>query len=347
MLSDGVPLGVPVARLSCRHCGSAALPPASRRRLPQRIFSGRYSLNAGPPSAADRLRQQGYAERIRRLCPLPAPRSILDIGCGNGALLLALGECWPGTRLQGVEPAPGAAAAGRQAGLAIAPALSPGMRAALVVSVNVIEHTEEPLGFLRALRRAVAPGGVAVVICPDGARPWLELLMADHRWSLTPVALAGLAARAGFQVLAAEPAPEGGFQAIVLRPAPPRRVPPRHRPPPGLAAARRRYLGAWRALEAELLARATPGRRLVCFGTGEAARLLRAYAPALWSRVAAVTADDPAGAEGLGKPLIPPASLGPEDALLLAVRPQAQPVLAARLAGAGLRPLRWDDRVPR
>jgi SAM-dependent methyltransferase len=342
MLSDGAPCGVALERLHCRACGAGWLPPRQAARLPRRIFGAAYGLGAAPPTAADIARAAGYATRIAALWRGAPPCSVLDVGCGNGALLAALGAHWPVARRSGVEPAPRVAAAARGAGLAVAPTLRPGRRAALVVAVNVVEHTPDPRGFLAALRRAVAPGGAAIVICPDGSLPWLELLMADHRWSFTPAALARVAAAAGFRVLAAEPQP-GGFQALLLRPALRRLLPRARGAVP--ADARRRYLGAWRALDAALAAR-RGARRLVCFGVGEAARLLRLHAPATWAGIAALTADDPAGAAALGKPVIAPAALRADaDDLLLAQRPGAQPALAARFAGSHV--IRWDDLVRR
>ena len=348
MLSDGRPLGVPAARLACRSCGTAVLAPSSLRRMPRRLFGAAYRLNAGAPSPADVARQAGYAARIAALAGI-TPRSVLDVGCGNGALLLALAGRWSAARLQGVEPAAGAAAAARRAGLDARPTLAPWQRAELVVSVNVIEHTPDPLAFLRQLRRACAPAGRVVVICPDGTVPWLELLILDHRYSFTPGALELLARQAGFAVLDRQPAPEGGFQALVLRPALPRACGAGAARTGGpLVAARRRYLGAWRALDGVLLAQRDPGRRLVCFGVGEAARLLRGYAPASWAAVTAVTADNPTGADDLGKPVLRAEDLAPaRDDLLLAVRPQAQAALAGRIAAAGGRVLRWDRLVPR
>ena len=347
MLSDGAPLGLPVARLGCRHCGTAALAPATLRRLPKRLYGPGYALNAAPPAAADVLRQEGYARRIAALLGR-VPDSVLDVGCGNGALLLALGRLWPQARLAGMEPAPGAAGAARRAGLAVAQQLRPGLRAALVVSVNVLEHVAAPLAFLRRLRLACAPGGRVVVVCPDAGTPWLEMLMLDHRHCLTPAALAWLAGAAGFAVERAEPAPGGGFQAVLLRPVA-RRAKGRMRLGGGgaLVAARRRYLAAWAGLDATLAAHMLPGRRLLCFGSGEAARLLRVHAPRAWQRVAALTADDPAGSDGLAKPWLAMQEVRMErDQVLLAVRPQAQAGLAARLQAQGHTVLRWDGSLP-
>lgn len=343
MLSDGALVGVVVERLHCRACGAGWLPAHEAARLPRRTFGDAYALGAAPPTAADIARAGGYAARIARLWGGKPPASLLDVGCGNGALLGALRALWPDARRMGVEVAPRVAAAARATGIPVAPALRPGMRAALVLSVNVVEHTPDPGAFLASLRRAVAPGGAAIVICPDGSQPWIELLMADHRWSLSPAALERLATEAGFRVAARDPAP-GGFQALLLRPALPRRLPPPRAAIP--AAPRRDYLAAWRTLDETIAARLDPGRRLVGFGVGEVARLLRAFAPATWARIAALTADDRAGVEGLAKPFIPPAALDPaRDSLLLALRPGVQPSLAARFADCHV--IRWDDLIPR
>ncbi len=340
MLSDGALVGVVVERLHCRACGAGWLPPRQAARLPRRTFGDAYALGAAPPTGADIARAGGYAARIAGLWDGKPPASILDVGCGNGALLGALHALWPASRRRGVEVAPRVAAAARRTGIPVAAALRPGMRAALVLSVNVVEHTPDPRAFLASLRRAVAPGGAAIVICPDGSLPWIELLMADHRWSFSPMALERLAAEAGFRVAARDPQP-GGFQALLLRPSLPRRLPP---PRAAIASApRRRYLAAWRALDTAIAARGDPTRRLVGFGVGEVARLLRAFAPAAWARVAALTADDPAGVDGLAKPFIPPHPAS--DSLLLALRPGAQPSLAARFAACHV--IRWDDLIPR
>jgi hypothetical protein len=83
---------------------------------------------------------------------------------------------------------------------------------------------------------------------------------------------------------------------------------------------------------------------LVAFGIGEAADLLRAYAPRVWSKVALVTCDG-GGNSYAGLPVIDYRLLSPNPLheVILAVRASIQPSLAERLSADGHRVVRWDD----
>lgn len=67
----------------------------------------------------------------------------------------------------------------------------------LVFSVQVIEHTADPVAFLASQRSCLAPGGVVVTICPNGAVPHAELIHSDHLFSFAPSHLAAVTAQAG------------------------------------------------------------------------------------------------------------------------------------------------------
>lgn len=342
MASDLRVLDAPLGTAACRRCGllvRVAPPPPS-------IFERGYALYAhAPDDPRERARQSAYAGWIASRLPAH-PRSIADVGCGNGSLLLAFRDLWPAATLTGCDPSEDAVACARAAGLDVwrgTIADRPDVRADLVSSVNVLEHADDPVAFLSALRAAVAPGGRAVVVCPDGSRPGVELLIADHRASFAPSHLRALLARAELETMDAAAAPPeiGDFQLAVAVPGAGSAPITRERN----VDAARHYLEDWAALDARLLER-VDDRDVVCFGAGEAAGLLRAYAPRTWSRVRACTMDSVAPGAMFGElPVVRIAAVDTAEALLLGVRPQDQPALAARLQAAHPHVVTWYDLV--
>jgi hypothetical protein len=199
------------------------------------------------------------------------------------------------------------------------------------------------VAFLSGLREHVAPGGMVAIVCPDATTPDVELLIADHEVSLTPPHLEALLARAGLAIIGQSTAPPalGAFQMAVAQPATATtRMIPTHR-----VDAARDYLERWAALDARLLDRLGTGA-VVCFGTGEAAGLLRAYAPRTWARVAACTVDgEPQGPRFGDRALVPLAAVDTRATLLLAVRAADQPAVQERLRQSHQRVVAWYDAI--
>jgi hypothetical protein len=83
----------------------------------------------------------------------------------------------------------------------------------------------------------------------------------------------------------------------------------------------------------------------VCFGAGETAALLRAYAPAVWTAVTACVTDDEIESPFEGVPARRLADLSADDQILLAVRPADQPAVAERLRTSFRRIVTWYDLV--
>lgn len=344
MLSDWRTLDAPLGKATCEGCGLARRHAIGHAA--ESVYGSGYRLYAHPPGEArERARQEAYAGWMATAVDRP-PRQILDVGCGNGSLLVALRERWPGADTLGCDPSEESVRAGTGAGLGLrlwrgTSGDLPAGVADLVVTVNVIEHTADPLAFLADLRRAVSAGGTVVVICPDGGHPNLELLFADHLYSLGAAHVSALMARAGLETMTVRTAPPalGAFQMVTARPAvdvPDAAIAP-------CRSARHAYLERWARLDDRLLPRVEGPA--VCFGAGEAAGLLRAYAPQAWARVAACTFDGAAPGAFGDLPIRPLADVPRDSTLLLGVRPADQPRLAARLGREFARVAAWYDLV--
>lgn len=315
-----------------------------------------YSLHARPPLAAPReqRRQQLYARWIvharERAGHSAPPQSVLDVGCGNASLLLALGEQWPSATLLGCDPSPEAIAHAQTAAYRVwqgtSSSIPVNLAADLVVSVNVIEHTDDPVAFLKDAKRGLNGDGIVILICPDGARPGIELLIADHAHSFASSHVREILNRAELAPRHIETAPPelGSFTMVIAD----------NGPPSSPRAARasaidvgplHSYLRRWSALDGQLVSRLGDAG-VSCFGVGEAAGLLRAYAPRTWQRVRSCTADDVRGPSRFGPvPTVPLDQLAGDEPLLLGVRPQDQPGLVERLSRRFARVISWHDLI--
>jgi SAM-dependent methyltransferase len=350
MASDWRVVDEPLARWSCDTCGLAF---RQQSHGTDGFFrSESYSLYAHPPGEAREFaRQAQYASWISSVVTTP-PSQVLDVGCGNGSFLLALKSTWPGARLLGCDPSPASVAHGAANGLRVWQGTAADVPATAVsdavVSINVIEHTPEPPVFLRALARATASNGMLVVVCPDGSRPNIELLIADHLFSFLPEHLRLFCEREGLTVEFAGRAPEalGPFQMIAARrSATHRPIPMAHRSfaLASLQSARTRFMQAWAGLDDHLVARLPDS--VVCFGAGEAAGLLRAYAPHTWSRIRACTVDGDARGHFGTLPLVSLDTVEATETVLVAVRGEDQQRVAERLRARFSRVETWDDLI--
>ena len=352
MVSDWRVLPVPLGKIACRRCGLV-----SRREddLDAALYANGYTLYAHAPGAAfERARQSRYAGWIADAVnghTRAAPRRIVDVGCGNGSLLLALRAAWPAAELSGCDPSADAIAHADgclRLWHGTSATLAPG-EADLVVAVNVIEHTPDPVAFLDDVRRACEPKGLAVIVCPDGGVPGVELLFADHLHSFGMPHLHALAARAGLMPIATLTAPPdlGAFQMLVAEGAAPADGPAVCGDPRALNDRRAAMLRRWAALDDHLTTRVTGDA--VCFGVGEAAGLLRAYAPRTWARVRACTADrqalNPASPRFGELPIVPLDTLPPQTHVLVGVRPGDQAAVRERLVRQFTAVTTWYDLV--
>lgn len=138
---------------------------------------------------------------------------LLDVGCSNGAFLYTAGQC--GVKGVGVEPAPAAAAAAREAGLDVrqgflADLALPAASFDLITLFEVVEHLREPLPLLKECHRLLRPGGVVFIKTGNTASwtvraqkgSWHYFDLGKHGGHISffnPDSLALLARKTGFE----------------------------------------------------------------------------------------------------------------------------------------------------
>jgi ubiquinone/menaquinone biosynthesis C-methylase UbiE len=103
--------------------------------------------------------------------------SILDVGCGTGALLSQLSACYPQARLAGIDPSPEMLAIARERlppGVELKQGWAEGIpypdsSFEAVVSCNVFHYIREPLIALKDMLRVLRPGSPLVITdwCDD------------------------------------------------------------------------------------------------------------------------------------------------------------------------------------
>lgn len=147
---------------------------------------------------------------VQNLCNsvnLPADGRLLDIGCGNGALLKAFSTQCPKWSLAGaevndhykiaVEQIPGVERLFTQPVTQI-----PG-QFDIVTMIHALEHIPSPREFLIQVRDKIKEGGFLLVQVPDCSTNPFMFLVADHATHFFVPALRELTASTGFEVLVA------------------------------------------------------------------------------------------------------------------------------------------------
>ena len=200
---------------ACLNCGGVQkLVDESWNREVEELYAG-YAIYDQAEGAEQAVFDQSSGEAssrslrlltaLRDSIALPAQGRMLDVGCGNGAMLRTFGTALPGWSLAGtelggkyrvlVENIPGV-----ESLYTCPPAEVPG-QFDLITMIHVLEHIPQPERFLARLLSKLVPGGLLVVELPHHVANPFELLIADHCTHFAAATAAALLERAGLEIL--------------------------------------------------------------------------------------------------------------------------------------------------
>lgn len=351
MISDGRILNRPLEKIRCSHCGLIRFPEPLGAADVAAIYTSDYQLPTVVGAGEDQ-RGMAYADLVASVIDRESGvKRVLDVGCGSGAMLRALAAKRADIRAVGVDPARTEkhTAIGHNIDLYSGNADSALDDKAIfdvVVSINTIEHTADPTGFIKELKARVFPGRPIIIICPASQPANCELLFYDHLWTFTPEAFQLIATQTGMDIRSHHilQAPLAGFQMFVLddRGSSPSRLGGIGLGGGGLrgigeSSSAVAYLKAWQSLDryfnTALDDRDDP---VQMFGAGQMAALFRAYAPAAFARVRRLVLDRPNEAWPLG----PIEAYDPKQnaegwQTLVAVHPSAKQLVVDRIRDDG------------
>lgn len=131
------------------------------------------------PATEDARRERIFVPRVERLLELcrrhgVATGSLLEVGAGFGTFCSEVMRRGLFGRVVGVEPTPDLAQTCRDRGIEVIElpveqvAIEPGLRFDVIASFEVIEHLFDPGAFVASAARLLAPGGILLLVCPNG-----------------------------------------------------------------------------------------------------------------------------------------------------------------------------------
>jgi SAM-dependent methyltransferase len=208
----GQPGAFPVVR--CARCTLVFLNPRPAADALARFYPATYYPLDGRPTPEARAIAAGLLARVTSWLDTtcaPAPR-LLDVGCGTGLFLHLAQE--RGLDVEGIELSPSAVAYARENyGLQVqegtlASATLPESSFHVVTMWHVLEHLPDPVAALRAIERALVPGGLLLVGVPNVAsvearlfgRRWFSLDAPRHLVHFAPETLGQALEGAGYTV---------------------------------------------------------------------------------------------------------------------------------------------------
>jgi SAM-dependent methyltransferase len=116
---------------------------------------------------------------VEKIISSASPATILDIGCGSGTYLTyPIAKCFPEVHVVGVDSDELSISFAQKSyplpnlEFKLLDVLREDAKFDLIIASEVIEHVEDPMGFLANLRSRLNPGGLLILTLPNGYGPF-------------------------------------------------------------------------------------------------------------------------------------------------------------------------------
>lgn len=332
----------------CVVCGAVQKPPDANWRLDtERIYATYdiYHQSGGveqstfdPVSGQPQTRSSRLADFLHAWPDLPSSGRLLDVGCGNGAMLRAASSRMPGWKLSGLDLSDRY----RDTVLRI-----PGVEAFYSVDLNTVsdrfevvtlvhalEHIVNPARFLRdSVAPRLAADGAVFIEVPDVSQNPYDLLVADHATHFDSRTLEETVTAGGFEVLASSRDWIPKELTLLARPARSAEVLTISRGDGARALGWIDQLLDTRRVIVEIVRKANQAIPFGVFGTSIAATWI---ASELGDAVQFFVDEDPARGPRpfMGRPVLRPAEVEPGASVLVMLAPVVAATVVGRLSGA-------------
>lgn len=371
--SDGAILNHPLKKAQCSKCGMIRSCEVPEDDTLRELYTNDYDIYNKRPDSEQFVagRYRALAQAIVSSVRPFVPERVLEVGCGNGAALREVSALWPGATSVGMEPVTSAVQAAQAANINVHQGMVGGVvpdavgahQYDVIYSIHVIEHTQDPVKFLEGLKAMLSPRGRLIITCPNARQPNLEIMRADHHYSMLPHHLNILARKAGLLPIKSALCPGGGEDLdyehnqllVCCLPDASDNVADFPELPDELSdagrmqlfGARSKYFHDFGKLDSALLERLNGAKKIFCFGTGGWTCMLAGYAPGVWERVQACVIDGGSNHIFYGKKVLPYEHLAKQnpDGVIIGINPATQPIIARRMETDGIPSVRWDDLI--
>lgn len=291
------------------------------------------------------------------------PNSVIEVGCGRGWTLNEMRKIYPNAIIEGIDPSIENSEEARKRGFHVYTGKLdsdslPDRKYDLVFSNHVLQHTTDPIDFLKVMGQIVSERGVIVITVQDSSTTSNELMYSDQNFSFLPEHLVKLAEKSRLKVLSWLKAPDtDGLRfsqmLVCCNNSGHNRMYNGDKIPTlegefldQLLKKRVQYFEAWPRLSEFLCWKSRNKRDVFNFGAGMYSYLLACYCEEYWKRVTACTIDNMSGVFA-GKRVLPFETIQYDgnSCFVLGTRPCIQRMLATKIANIGLEAVCWDNFI--